>query len=106
MNKTNNALGVKSFLVFDINNQSSSKFFNTYDEAADYCIDNGISTFLEVGDFEYKKSEEISIKPKNFYFVPKNSDSIYVVDVNDFEEICESMTTGKIFITTNSNTIN
>lgn len=27
MKKTDNALGFKPFLVFDINNQSSSKFF-------------------------------------------------------------------------------
>ncbi|WP_119712748.1 hypothetical protein [Arsenophonus endosymbiont of Aleurodicus floccissimus] len=59
LNHKDNAFVVKPFLVFDIKNQHSSQFFDTYDEAAEYCIDKGLSTFLEVGEVSYNNPNEL-----------------------------------------------
>jgi len=95
----------KPFLVFDVKNQHSSQFFDTYDEAADYCIDKGLSTFLEVGEVSYNNPNEISLSPVNFYFVPKSSSTIYVIDVNDFEEVSKEIMEGKVFLPCPSNSL-
>ncbi|MDR5611472.1 MAG: hypothetical protein RAM36_00010 [Arsenophonus sp.] len=39
VNRKDNTFVVNPFLVFDIKNQHSSQFFDTYDDAADYFID-------------------------------------------------------------------
>lgn len=95
----------KPFLVFDVKNQHSSQFFDTYDEAADYCIDKGLSTFLEVGEVSYINSNELSLSPVNFYFVPKNSSTIYVIDVDDFEEVSKEIMECKVFLPYPSNSL-
>ncbi|HGJ5877332.1 MAG TPA: hypothetical protein ACHBX0_14400 [Arsenophonus sp.] len=104
--RKNNAFVVKPFLVFDINHQHSSQFFDTYDEAADYCIDKGLATFLEVGEASYKNPDEFSISPINFYFVQKNSSTIYVIDVDDFEEVSKEIMVDKVFLPCPSNSLN
>ncbi|MDR5615086.1 hypothetical protein [Arsenophonus sp.] len=93
--RKDNAFVAKPFLVFDVKNQHSSQFFDTYDEAADYCIDKGLSTFLEVGKVSYNNPDELSLSPVNFYFVPKNSSTIYVIDV---EEVSKDIIAGKVFL--------
>ncbi|PAV06587.1 hypothetical protein CBG25_05650 [Arsenophonus sp. ENCA] len=100
-----NAFEVKPFLVFDIKNQYSSQFFDTYDEAADYSIDKGLSTFLEVGEVIYNNSNELALSPINFYFVPKNSSTIYVIDVDDFEEVSKEIMADKVFLPSPSNSL-
>ncbi|WGM03660.1 hypothetical protein [Arsenophonus nasoniae] len=103
--RKDNAFVAKPFLVFDIKNQHSSQFFDTYDEAADYCIDKGLSTFLEVGEVSYINSNELSLSPVNFYFVPKNSSTIYVIDVDDFEEVSKEIMADKVFLPCPSNSL-
>jgi len=103
--RKDNAFVAKPFLVFDVKNQHSSQFFDTYDEAADYCIDKGLSTFLEVGEVNYNNPNEISLSPINFYFVPKNSSTIYVIDVDDFEEVSKEIMEGKVFLPCPSNSL-
>ncbi|WGL96239.1 hypothetical protein [Arsenophonus nasoniae] len=101
-----NPLFVKRFLVFDINNTHSSQFFDTYEDAGVYCIEKGLSLFLEVGDVCYKNAQTLSISPVNFYFVQARSSTIYMIDVNDFNEISKEMLADKVFFPYQSNYLN